>query len=166
MSGAPEADDNWYAVVDTAQDSRLFDLVQRTPGRVCLFAGKLHPVLAASSPWLVRMRPNDPLFETWKQEGRGRNWGIMCRTTQSLEQMRRHFRQFLQARLPDGQTVLFRFYDPRVFATYMRASTPGERAPWFEGVVSFAVEGAAPGETYNFHLRGDRLFDGDRPFDA
>lgn len=156
-------DSDWFAVVDAAQDPNLHTLIMRSRGKVCLFSGKVPPVLAAASPWLVRLRPGEPLLEAWRSEGQGRNWGIMCRSPNTLEQMRRHFRKFLQAMLPDGTTALFRFYDPRVFNTYIRACTPDERRPWFDGLTLFAVEGARPGTLHNYILRDDRLYDADMP---
>jgi len=152
-------DSDWFAVIDTAQDPRLHELVTRSQSHVCLFSGQLPPVLAAASPWLVRLRPEEPLLEAWKTEGRGMNWGIMCRSGRTLGEMRKHFRQFLQAKLPDGRIVLFRFYDPRVFNTYIRAAQPEERRPWFEALELFAIEGATPETMHNYTLRGDVLYD-------
>ena len=77
-----------------------------------------------------------------------------------IERLQRHFRRFLQAKLPDGMIVLFRFYDPRVFNTYIRAATPEERAPWFDGVEQFSVEGAGGTATHHYRLLDGGLFDG------
>ena len=161
-----EGDDDpgdWFAVVDTAQDPILHSLVLRARGHTCLFSGNLPPVLAMASPWLVRLRPEEPLLEAWKEGGRGKNWGIMCRSHRTLSDLRKHFRQFLQAQMPDSRIVMFRFYDPRVFNTYIRAATPEERRPWFEGLGLFAVEGETPDILHNYNLRGDILFDADSP---
>ena len=156
-----DGDSDWFAVIDTAQDPKLHGLVTRSRGHVCLFSGQLPDVLASASPWLVRLRPDEPLLDAWKTEGRGKNWGIMCRSSRTLGEMRKHFRQFLQAKLPDGRMALFRFYDPRVFNTYLRAATPDERRPWFEALELFAVESAAPDVLHNYTLRGDVLYDAD-----
>lgn len=156
-----DVESDWFAVIDTAQDSKLHGLVTRSRGHVCLFSGHLAPVLAAAAPWLVRLSPDEPLLDAWKSEGRGHNWGIMCRSGRTLGEMRKHFRQFLQAKLPDGRIALFRFYDPRVFNTYIRAATPDERRPWFEALELFAVEGATPETMHNYSLRGEVLYDSD-----
>lgn len=150
----------WFAVIDTAQDPKLHPLVKSTPSSACLFAGTLEPVLAAASPWLVALTDAPDLFAAWRGPGQGRNWGIMCRSDLPLAELRRHFRRFLQAKLPDGTIALFRFYDPRVFNTYIRAATPAERAPWFDAVDVFAVEGAVRGVVHNYRLLGGVLYDG------
>ena len=151
---------DWYAVVDAAQDPKLRGLILRSSSHVCLFAGNVPEVLAAASPHLVKMVPGEPLFEAWKTEGRGCNWGIMCLSQRPIEVLRRHFRQFLQAKKPDGMVVLFRYYDPRVFNVYIRNATPEEQAPWFESISLFSVEDK--GETRSYSWDG-RLLDNGKP---
>jgi hypothetical protein len=150
----------WYAVVDAAQDPSLYALVRRCGGQECLFSGDLAPVLAAASPHLVRLDEGSPLMGAWQERGGGKNWGILVESDLAFEPLRRHFKKFLNARLPDGTVALFRFYDPRVFNTYIRACTPGERAPWFNGVHQYSVEGEG-GAVHNYRLRGGVLWDGE-----
>ncbi len=153
--------DDWYAVVDAAQDDKLHGLIKQSSSYVCLFAGKVPDVLAAASPHLVKMVPGEPLFEAWKTEGRGRNWGIMCQSPRPIEVLRRHFRQFLQVKKPDGMMVLFRYFDPRVFNVYVRNATPEEQAPWFEGITLYSVEDKDT--THGYSWGGGRLLDNGKP---
>jgi hypothetical protein len=155
----------WYALVDTAQDPLLHPLVGECAKAECLFSGDLDPVLAAASPHLVRIDDRSPLMATWKKQGAGKNWGILCESDIAFDALRRHFKKFLNAKLPDGTIALFRFYDPRVFDTYVRACTPEELARWFKGVSQYSVEGE-DGAVHNFRLRGGRLYDGDAPVPA
>ncbi len=151
----------WYAIIDCAQDERLLSLVQACRDHICLFRGEIAPVLLAASPWLVRINDGDPLMPTWEKHGRGGNWGIMCETSLSMTDLRRHFRKFLQAKLPDGMIALFRFYDPRVFNTYIRAALPEERAPWFDGgIAQYAVEDEGGAVMRQYRLSQGRLMDG------
>jgi Domain of unknown function (DUF4123) len=150
----------WYALVDTAQDRLLHPLVQSCAKAECLFSGNPDPVLAAASPHLVRLDDGSPLMAAWAERGGGRNWGILCESQVEFASLRRHFKKFLNARLPDGTIALFRFYDPRVFDTYIRACTPEERAPWFNGVLQYSVEGEG-GIVHNFRMRQGRLCDGE-----
>lgn len=153
---------DWYALVDTAQDPRLHGLVAQSEDRCCLFSGRLTPRFAAAAPWLVRIDAREPLVRIWQAHGRGRNWGVLCEAEIGLEALRRHFRRFLQADLPDGTVAQFRFYDPRVFLAYMAGADHTERAPWFEGIRQFVAEGP-DGVEHSLRLRGGRLFDGDAP---
>lgn len=152
----------WYAVIDAAQDDRLYGLIAQSEDRCCLFSGRLSPRFAAAAPWLVRIDAREPLVRIWQAHGRGRHWGLLCEAEGPLERLRRHFRRFLQASLPDGTVAQFRFYDPRVFLAYMAGAQEAERAPWFDGVRQFVVEGQS-GTEHSLRLRGGRLYDGDLP---
>ena len=92
----------WYAIIDGAQDPRLVDLVQQCSERSCLFKGESARSLAGVAPWLVRIATDEALLATWQEHGRGRNWGVMLLSSLSLAELQRHFRKFLQAKLPDG----------------------------------------------------------------
>ena len=152
----------WYAIVDAAQDPELHPLVKSCARQECLFSGELDPVLAAASPHLVRIDAESPLMAAWAERGAGRNWGILCESAIAFDSLRRHFKKFLNAKLPDGTIALFRFYDPRVFNTYIRSCTPQEAAPWFSGVGRYSVEGEG-GAVHDYRFRGGRLHDGDAP---
>ncbi len=152
---------DWFAVVDAASDPKLHGLITASSAWVCLFAGQVPEVLAAASPHLVKLIPGEPLFEAWKAEGRGKNWGVMLRSPRTIEALRRHFRQFLQAKMPDGRVVMFRYFDPRVFNVYIRAATPDEQMPWFEGISLFSVEDKDV--THAYAWRDGQLFDNNKP---
>ena len=129
-----------YAIVDAARDPALHGWVLGCPERVCLFAGKLKPPLDRVAPYLVQLGGGTELARQWQRQGWGASWGILLHSARTLEQLRRHFRRFLQAMLPDGRVVLFRFYDPRVFRVYLATLEPAERAEWFKGIEEYRVE--------------------------
>ena len=154
-------DPSWYAVIDCARDPRLVDLVRSCKQHLCLFKGRdLDPELLSASPWLVRLDAAEPLLGVWQQHGHGASWGMMALSALPIERLQRHFRRFLQAKLPDGMIVLFRFYDPRVFNTYIRAATAEERSPWFDGVQQFSVESAGGTAMHHYRLVEGGLYDG------
>ena len=111
----------------------------------------------------MKIDEREPLMATWQQYGAGQNWGLMFYSSLSLEVLQRHFRRFLQAKLPDGTIALFRFYDPRVFNTYIRAAEPGERAPWFDGVMQYSVEDENGTSRHQYRLISGQLLDGQQP---
>ena len=151
----------WFAIIDGAQDPRLVGLVQSCKEYDCLYSGKLDPQLAAASPWLVRIDPADALLPTWQAHGRGLNWGIMIESAVDLPALRSRLRRFTQAKLPDGMVALFRFYDPRVFNTYIRAALHEEREPWFEGgILQYGAEAPGGATMHQYRLSRGRLMDG------
>ena len=129
-----------YGIVDTARDPKLYALVIQSPNYDCLFAGKLAEPLKRTAPYLVELTDDTPLKNIWRTEGWGMAWGILVKSDAELKDLRRHLRKFLLAQLPDGDTVLFRFYDPRVWRTYWQASTPEEQQQWLNGVEEFIAE--------------------------
>ena len=161
MASAPPP--AWFAIIDCARDPRLEALVRGCSEHICLFKGKLDPELSQASPWLVKIDERESLMATWQQYGQGQSWGLMAFSALSLEELQRHFRRFLQAKLPDGTLALFRFYDPRVFNTYIRAAEPGERAPWFDGVMQYGVESKEGAARHQYRLVSGQLLDGQQP---
>lgn len=129
-----------YGIVDAARDPGLHDRVIACEEQVCLFAGALKPPLHRVAPYLVRLPPEAPFTQAWRDEGWGKQWGILCLSRHGLPALRRHFRKFLQVMLPNGQIVLFRYYDPRVFRPYLATLNDDEREHWFAAVDEFRVE--------------------------
>jgi hypothetical protein len=151
----------WYAIIDCAQDPRLVDLVRACAVNLCLFKGEdLDPALLAAAPWLVRIDPAEPLLPTWQQHGHAASWGLMLLSGQRIEDLQRHYRRFLQTKLPDGTIALFRFYDPRVFNTYIRAASVDERERWFGPVLQYSVEAEGGTAMHHYRLLEGGLYDG------
>ena len=152
----------WFALVDGASDPTIAPLARACRDHCCLLSGQLARDLAAASPYLARVDPREPLMHQWQERGRGRHWGLLIEAELDLAGLRKLLRTFLQARLPDGEVVTFRFYDPRVFRSYIRSAPPAQWADWFRGVRRYVVEGDGGGQ-HSFALRDGRLFDGDAP---
>jgi hypothetical protein len=129
-----------YGIIDTARDEKLYSLVKSSPVHVCLFAGDLEEPVEQAAPYLVQLTRDTPLKDIWRNEGWGQAWGILIRSDLGLMQLRKHLRKFLLAQLPDGNTVFFRFYDPRVWRTYWPTCSDEEKAVWLEGVEAFVAE--------------------------
>lgn len=140
-----------------AREPHLYELFASAPERECLFAGKLDPLLERNAPHIVRLYEGSALMQAWQQEGWGKNWGILCTAATSLKEVRRFFRHFLQAKLPNGQIVLFRFYDPRVWRTYFPTCTAGELARWFTMVDEYRAETESGTGTLRYTFDGSEL---------
>ena len=148
-----------YAVIDTARDERLYDLVMRSSEQACLFGGTVAEPLDRAAPYLVNLKSQEPLFAAWRDAGRGQSWGIMLRSALPLDALRLHLKHFLVVTLPDGMVAQFRFYDPRVFVPFLLSCTPEELAPWFAGISAFLAENREAGGFHEFALEGGRLSD-------
>ena len=111
------------------------------PTGCCLYRGKLPADLAAAAPYLVRLKHESELVRWLLSAGLvGQHWGIFAVARANLKTMRRHFRSLLTVQLPDGKTVYFRFYDPRVLRTFLPTCDREERQVLFGPVVRYWVE--------------------------
>lgn len=131
-----------YGIVDTARDPSLYPLVTQSPSYDCLFAGNLAEPLKRTAPYLVELTDITPLKGVWRAVGWGKAWGILVKSPLDLKDLRRHLRKFLLAQLPDGEAVLFRFYDPRVWRGYWHSCEEQHRVSWLTGIDEFIAEPA------------------------
>lgn len=135
----------WYLVVDGAADPRLYPVICQTREHACLYEADYPEETLAALPHLVTLVQGEQLPELWRRHESGRFWGMAIRSALGFKPLRRHLRKFTTARLPLGDVVLFRFWDPRVFATFAQSATPEEIAPFFEGIESVIVDLGAEG---------------------
>lgn len=144
-----------FAVLDGARDPRVHRaaLASGVPW-ACLYAGQLAQPLVEVAPYLVKLLPDHPFTEELLSEGWGQSWGIFLAARASLEELRRHLRRFLRVKTEDDQTLLFRFYDPRVLRVYLPTCTAGELSTFFGPVGAFAMESEAPQKLVSFRRSG------------
>jgi len=133
---------NVFAVLDGASIPDLLEkLDAHLPEHVCLYRGELDEELAAAAPYLVKLDEFSPFTDWVLQEGWGNHWGIFASSTWELIQARQHFRKFLMVKDPEGKTLYFRYYDPRVLNIYLPTTNAGEREQIFGEIDTFFVEG-------------------------
>ncbi|MFI8226004.1 DUF4123 domain-containing protein [Pseudomonas sp. NPDC085632] len=123
-----------YALLDAARDPRIESLVRSSGAEFsCLYAGELAPSLSAAAPYLLHLDPQQA--HTWRllEDSWGQSWGIFVTAPAqvSLDELRGHFRTLLRVTDPEGNLLVFRFYDPRVLRVYLPTCTPQERAAMF-----------------------------------
>ena len=131
---------NVFAVLDGASIKGLREkFEQYQPEYGCLYRGELEPDLAEAAPYLVRLERGSD-FVKWLLTGYGQHWGILAIAQANLRTLRKHFRSILTAQMPDGKTVLFRYYDPRVLRVYLPTCNAQENQTIFGPVLSYWVE--------------------------
>jgi hypothetical protein len=130
-----------FALLDAARDPEVYEAVME-PGveARCLYVEELPDELARAAPYIVDLDRSvgfvQRLREAW-----GKSWGILARSSASLDELRRHFKGLNIVQGPDGQRLLFRYYDPRVLRVYLPPCTPGELAQVFGPVTELVTEG-------------------------
>lgn len=152
--GSPEV----YLLLDSARDAAVMPLIRRHwVDHRCLFRGRLAPELAAVAPYLVSLGRRSTVTRTVVAAGWGRSWGVFVRSHAILQDLVRHFRQFLRVRDETGHELFFRFYDPRVLRLYLPTCTPEELRTFFGPVELFSLEGEEEDTMLELSLKGGAL---------
>jgi hypothetical protein len=147
-----------YAILDAARDPRVRPAVLGSgQPHVCLYSGKVPEPILAVAPYLVELAEKSPFTASLLEEGWGESWGVFTLSAATLEELRRHLKRLLKVEGPRGETMLFRFYDPRVLRVYLPTCTAAELGAVFGPVGMFALEGASSAEALRFHRADDRL---------
>ena len=137
----PDDGAHTYAVLDGAScEGLLGKLAEFRPEHVCLYAGELAPDMREVAPYLVLLTEGQPFAEWLLAEGVGKHWGIFARSPAELQAMRKHFRTFLQVKSPEGRTLYFRYYDPRVLRLYLPTCNAQELQTVFGPASSYLTE--------------------------
>ncbi len=109
-----------YTVIDGASAPVLLGkLAEYEPQHTCLFRGELSIEMAEVAPYLVKLEPDDD-FTNWLLEyATEYPCCIFTQTESNFLVLRKHFRSFLRVQSPEGETLHFRYYDPRVLSVYL-----------------------------------------------
>jgi hypothetical protein len=137
-----EAAPGVFALLDAARDEQIYRALRNADCEwLCLYSGDAAVTMAAVAPYLVELQPY-ARFTWWLLEkGWGNSWGVFLHASLALDRLQAHFRRLIMARLPDGEMVYFRFYDPRVLRAYLPTCTPKELKAVFGPVERFIIEG-------------------------
>ena len=130
-----------FGLVDGAQDERVFPLLTADGNDWrCLYGAQLPRPLATVAPYLVALSSHYPFAGYFARYGRGNNWGVMLRSSASMDDIAEHFASMIRVRLPEGREVLFRFYDPRVLRAFLPTCTTEELDEVFGPVDAFLIQ--------------------------
>jgi hypothetical protein len=140
-----------FAVLDAARGIEVYDAVRKSRRPFeCLYDGLLPLALEEVAPYLVELERDDPFTARLVAEGWGASWGCFIAAPVELRVLRKHLRRFLKVRTESGQTLVFRYYDPRVLRVYLPTCTPGELETFFGPIERFVVEDAGAGAALSF----------------
>lgn len=116
-----------FAVLDGARDPSIHVRVKES-GRpfACLYRGELPAPLVEVAPYLVELADADEWSRSLIADAWGESWGIFVDTRVDLPLLMRRLRGFLKVRDEGGRQLVFRYYDPRVFRSYLPTVTAAE----------------------------------------
>jgi hypothetical protein len=130
-----------YALLDAARSEKIYaKLLEANVPAACLFQGDKARELAHVAPYLVQLQQDT--FTRWLLEnGWGKSWGIFAVSAVSLERLKHHFRSLLTVYDEEGNSLFFRYYDPRVLRVYLPTCMEGELETIYGPVVRYYLEG-------------------------
>jgi len=144
-----------FAVLDAARDIRILALLVHHKAECqSLYEGPEGAKLAQVAPYLVKLAPDSQLLDALVKEGWGNSWGVYFTCASDFHEIRRHLRHFLQVKLPDGEQVYFRFYDPRVMRIFLPTCIPEEATQFFGPIKRYVLEGEEPDQLWEFTTIG------------
>ena len=149
-----------YALLDAAGIDGLPMMLAKHPREsCCLFSGKLQPGVAEAAPYLARIESTDDLTQALLMKGWGHAWGVIVVASPGAQfrPMRRHFRDFLVVRSPQGKSLFFRFYDPRVLRPFLPTCDAAQLRQLFGPVKSYICEGLDPDLPVRYRLAAGAL---------
>jgi uncharacterized protein DUF4123/FHA domain-containing protein len=134
-----------YALLDASREPSVLKVIlESKEEHQSLYEGPQGAQLAHFAPYLVRVPQKSSLLDTLVQQAWSKSWGIFVTSDTPLKDLRTHFRHFLTVKLPDGQQVYFRYYDPRVLRLFLPTCLPEETKQFFGPVKHFLMEAEDP----------------------
>jgi len=147
-----------YAILDAARDTRIHSrLFESGIEAVSLFRGDQAVEIADVAPYLVPLNREDSIAEWLFTYGWGNSWGITIESPAGLRELGRHFQALIIVYDPRGTPLYFRYYDPRVFRTYLPTCNELELKTFFGQVNSFYLEAENPDYLIHYAFVGGRL---------
>jgi len=94
--------------------------------------------------YLTRVELDSTTAEWIASSGWGAHWGIFIAAPAGtdFDDLLGHLREMAQVRLPDGRIVFFRFYDPRVWRTFLPSCDMPQQQHLFSLPVVYGCETA------------------------
>jgi hypothetical protein len=155
---------NVFMILDGARDRRIYsDLMNSHLIYSCLYSGDLAFELEVAAPHLVQLEFEDKFTRSLIQRSWGNSWGVFLRSDTRMERLRRHLRTFLRVKNWRGQSLVFRYYDPRILRVYLPTCTTDELQTVFGPVQHFWTENDDADALVRFSIQRGKLMQEDIP---
>lgn len=129
-----------WAVFDCARDPAIYRMLLDSRLELrCLYSGPVPRGLQLVAPHLVEVPFGHRLVRHWLEQGCGRSWGVWMHTD-APSNLRHQLRKLLKVRGPDGRTLLFRWYDPRVLRTFLPVADSVQLSGFFGDISGWICE--------------------------
>ena len=107
-----------YILLDGARFEDIYPFLYKNydhPAYIALYKGTYFESTMEGGPFLVQLQGQDDKLLSWYTEnGDDAKKGLLLVSQLNLQDLADHFHEFLKARRPNNEIVLFRFYDPDI----------------------------------------------------
>ncbi len=150
-----EAPRDLFALLDGAMVRQLPDFLEdeEVEHAPLLPPATREPEEITRATYLTRVERDSTTADWLASSGWGEHWGIFIAAPAgtAFDDMLGHLREMAQVRLPDGRIVFFRFYDPRVWRTFLPSCDMPQQQHLFSLPVIYGCEMAdEPGLILDF----------------
>ena len=130
-----------YAVVDGASCPDLrFKLFEWQPQSCCLWSGKLAPDMEEVAPYLVKLHSDSLLTDWLIRYGWDHHWNIFVDSQLPFKALRKQLRKLLLVKSPEGESLTFRYYDPRVMSIFIPTCESHQAEQLFQNIETFLYQ--------------------------
>ncbi|MFN6160807.1 MAG: DUF4123 domain-containing protein [Planctomycetota bacterium] len=130
----------WYAILDACDAPNVLALVDSLTNAQesdpkserlvqSMYSGKAAQQYRAIAPYLFTLTPD--LLDWIVADLAGQPWGFLFHAELDFKSARKHFRNFVTVLDPQGEKMLFRFYDPRVLKMFVESANEQENQSFF-----------------------------------
>lgn len=148
-----EKGESLYGILDSARSLEIAPALKNIQvEHDSLYRGRSEEPMWDVAPYLVRCERGTPFMQWLLEKGWGNSWGIFLTSTSKLDDLRKHFQQFLLIKLDGNKDFYFRFYDPRILRAFIPSSTLEQSSEIFGPVRSFLMEALTPDTLLKFTL--------------
>ena len=148
-----------YCLLDAARMRDTLEAAKMIAGsgqHACLYQGVSQEQLSNVAPYLFVAQA--PAFVDWLfAKGWGDCWGVFALSKSDMATLYNHFRRFLLVKDEQGQSLYFRFYDPRVLRQFLPTCDARQLTDFFGPVRYFIAEDEDPDYSVSYWLEDGKL---------
>lgn len=130
-----------FAVVDAARDTSILEIL-RGERVEALHTGRRGDRPASAAPYIASLPQGSQLLRDLVQRGWGKSWCIFLASNAPFEEVRDHLRKLLVVEKGGGETLYFRFYDPRILRAFLPSCMPEQVSRFFGPILQILIEAA------------------------
>lgn len=135
-----------YAVLDACDAPAIQAKVEELGSlqALCLYRGDIAPDILKVAPYLVKI--DEALLQWLVETVWNEPWGTFVVAKLEPEAIRKHLRKFLTVKDEAGESMYFRYYDPRVLPLFLESCNQQELDKFFSHLTALGyAESTIPG---------------------